>query len=138
MTFLRYWHLSAICHFQTFFLFQNFFEHIIEQTKGLLSGLFYRTQKCRSEEIRVGTFGIRLVVFNQKSINRQMYRIIFFQNLPRACTQNLKVQSLTQIKAIFKKDGPFNKQHKISHMQSTFKHKYVNINSKPQVLSVMC
>ena len=44
--------LSCLSHFQVFFLFQNFFEHIFEQIKGPLSGLFYSTEKCRSEEIK--------------------------------------------------------------------------------------
>ena len=37
-----------------FVLFQKFFEHIFEQIKGPLLGLFYRTEKCRSEEKRGG------------------------------------------------------------------------------------
>ena len=43
--------------FSTFFLlFKKFFEHI----KGPLSGLFYRTKKCRSEVLRIGAFSIHI------------------------------------------------------------------------------
>ena len=39
----------------------TFFEHIFEHINGPLSGLFYRTEKCRPEEIRGGAFNIRQI-----------------------------------------------------------------------------
>ena len=37
------------------------FEHIFEHINGPLSGVFWRTEKCRTKEIRGGAFSIRLV-----------------------------------------------------------------------------
>ena len=48
--------LLGICHFQPFFLFYNFSEHIFKHINGPLSGLFWRTEKCRSEDLRGGGF----------------------------------------------------------------------------------
>ena len=39
--------------------FFNFFEHIFEHINCPLSGLFYRTGKCRSKDLRGGAFSIR-------------------------------------------------------------------------------
>ena len=33
-----------------FYLFYNFFEHILEHINGPLSGLYYNTEKYRSDE----------------------------------------------------------------------------------------
>ena len=43
-------YLSGIYHFWPLFLFQNFFEHIFKHINAPLSGLFWKTEKCRSEE----------------------------------------------------------------------------------------
>ena len=49
---------------QTFFLCKNFFEHIFEHIEGPLSGLFWRTKKCRSVEIIGGAYSNRLANLN--------------------------------------------------------------------------
>ena len=43
----------------TFLLILDLFEHILEHSNGPLSGLFWRTEKCRTGDLRDGAFSIR-------------------------------------------------------------------------------
>ena len=42
----------------TFLLILELFEHILEHINGPLSGLFWRREKCRTEDLRGGAFSI--------------------------------------------------------------------------------
>ena len=52
--------IGILCHFLPFSYFFNFFKHFLEHINGPLSGLFYRTDECSSEDLRGGAFSIRL------------------------------------------------------------------------------
>ena len=56
---------TVISHFRPLFLFYNFFEHIFEHMNAPLSGLFWRTKKCRHEDLRGDAFSIRHYVINE-------------------------------------------------------------------------
>ena len=56
---LHFEDITFIGHIASLSNFFLIFEHIFEHIKGPLSGLFWRTEKCRSNEIRGDTFSIR-------------------------------------------------------------------------------
>ena len=52
--------IQRLLYFRLIFL--ELFKHILERINNPLSGLFWRTEKCRTEEIRGGALSIRHVV----------------------------------------------------------------------------
>ena len=82
ITFLRYYiyracsiivklFLSGIHHFRPFFLFLNFFKNNFEHINGTLLGLFWKTKKCKSDDLRGVAFYIRQtlsIIFKFKGV----------------------------------------------------------------------
>ena len=54
------WYRPQVCQ-----LFQSFFKHIFKHNNAPLSGLYWKTEKCRSKEIRGGAFSIRHLFLGQ-------------------------------------------------------------------------
>ena len=53
--------LALFIALSTFLLFYSFFKHIFAHINAPLLGQFWKTEKCKSKEIRGGAFIIRPV-----------------------------------------------------------------------------
>ena len=57
-----------------------FFKQIFEHINGSLSGLFWRTEKCRTKDLRGGAFSIRQCDWGSKEIPKRALSMVVTLN----------------------------------------------------------